>query len=118
MENEQYWRDNFDAEEAAKLRHTLGNLTPLEQEVHDPVQQKPFSIKAAHYMGNDETLATIGQDREATSFDLTRRIVKRYDDWTPENIRENQRYLVKRAAELLDFEKDQLLQIEKEEAEA
>lgn len=118
MENEQYWRDNFDAEEAAKLRHTLGNLTPLEQEVHDPVQQKPFSIKAAHYMGNDETSATIGQDREATSFDLTRRIVKRYDDWTPENIRENQRYLVKRAAQLLDFEKDQLLQIEKEEAEA
>ncbi|MFC3957647.1 DUF262 domain-containing protein [Halovivax cerinus] len=112
MENEQYWRENFSAEEAAKLRHSLGNLIPLEQEVHETVQQKSFPTKAAHYMGSDSTLASVAEDREATNFDLTRRVVEEYDDWTPENIIDYRDYLVKKSASLLKLEEDQLLQVE------
>lgn len=110
MEKEEYWRENFTLEEAANLRHSLGNLIPLEQEVHKTVQQKPFPTKAAHYMGSDSTLASVAEDREATNFDLTRRVVEEYDDWTPENIEAYRRYLVKRSADLLMLEEDQLLQ--------
>ncbi|ELY39871.1 GmrSD restriction endonuclease domain-containing protein [Natronorubrum tibetense] len=112
MENEQYWRENFSAEEAAKLRHSLGNLIPLEQEVHETVQQKPFPTKAAHYMGSDSTLASVAEDRAATNFDLTRRVVEEYDDWTPENVRDFKDYLVKKSASLLRLEEGQLLQVE------
>jgi len=112
MENEQYWREKFSAEEAAKLRHGLGNLIPLEQEVHETVQQKPFPTKAAHYMGSDSTLASVAEDREATNFDLTRRVVEEYDDWTPENIINYRDYLVKKSASLLKLEEDQLMQVE------
>lgn len=109
MENEEYWREHFDADEAAKLRHTLGNLTPLEQEVHEKVQQKPFPMKAAHYLGNEDTLLSLGDDREATSFDLTRHIEGKYDNWNPKNVREHRDYLVKRSANLLNFEEEILL---------
>lgn len=117
MEKVKYWREQFDADEAAKLRHTLGNLTPLEQEVHDVVQQKPFQTKKAHYMGKDDTLASLGDDREATSFDLTRRVVDEYKDWNPENVREHRDFLVRRSAGLLNFEPDRLLRVEEMEAE-
>lgn len=115
MEKEQYWRENFSVDEAAKLRHTLGNLIPLEQEVHETVHQKPFPTKTAHYMGSDSTLAGIAEDREATSFDLTRIVVEEYDDWTPENIREHRNYLVERAADVLGLQEHQLLQVEEAE---
>ncbi|MFB6147765.1 MAG: DUF1524 domain-containing protein, partial [Candidatus Nanohaloarchaea archaeon] len=98
----------------ARLRHSLGNLTPLEQEVHDVVQQKPFRTKKAHYMGKDDTLASLGDDREATSFDLTRRVVNKYEDWNPENIREHRNFLVSQSADLLNFDQDRLLQEETE----
>lgn len=113
MEDEQYWRENFSSGEAAELRHSLGNLVPLEQEVHKTVQQKPFPTKAAHYMGSDSTLASVAEDRGATNFDLTRRVVEEYDNWTPENIRDYRDYLVGKSASLLKLEEDQLLQIEK-----
>ncbi|WP_058992318.1 DUF262 domain-containing protein [Haloarcula sp. CBA1127] len=117
MEKKEYWREQFDPEEAAKLRHTLGNLTPLEQEVHDVVLQKPFRTKKAHYMGKDDTLASLGDDREATSFDLTRRVVDEYEDWNPENIREHRNFIVEQSADLLNFETDRLLQVEEVEVE-
>jgi len=118
MEKEEYWRKQFSADEAARLRHSLGNLTPLEKEVHDTVLQKPFPTKAAHYMGNDDTLASLGDDREATSFDLTRRVVDKYDDeWNPENIRDHRNFLVKQTACLLNFDRERLLQVEDPEAE-
>lgn len=116
MENQEYWREHFDADEAAKLRHTLGNLTPLEQEVHEKVQQKPFPMKPAHYLGNDDTLASLGDDREATSFDLTRHVKDEYEDWNPKNIREHRNYLVKQSANLLNFEQENLVQAEELEA--
>ncbi|WP_226024015.1 GmrSD restriction endonuclease domain-containing protein [Halomicrobium salinisoli] len=111
MEKEEYWRENFSAEEAAQLRHSLGNIVPLEQKVHETVQQKPFPTKAAHYMGSDSTLASVGEDREATNFDLTRRVVEEYDDWTPDNIRAYRDYLVKKSASLLMLEEEELLQV-------
>lgn len=112
MQKEAYWREKFTADEAAKLRHTLGNLIPLEQEVHKTVQQKPFPTKAAHYMGRNSSLASVAADREATSFDLTRIVVDNYDDWTPDNIRDYRNYLVKKAEKLMLFEENQLLQTE------
>lgn len=115
MEKEEYWQANFTPEEAAQLRHSLGNLVPLEQEVHETVQQKPFPTKKAHYMGSDSTLASLAEDREATNFDITRRVVEEYEDWTPENIKEYRDYLVKKSASLLKLEEDQLLQVEETE---
>ncbi len=117
MEKEEYWREQFDPDEAAKLRHTLGNLTPLEQAVHDVVLQKPFRTKKAHYMGKDDTLASLGDDREATSFDLTRRVVDEYEDWNPEKIREHRKFLIGQTADLLNFDRERLLQVEDSEAE-
>jgi hypothetical protein len=117
MEKEEYWREQFDPDEAAKLRHTLGNLTPLEQAVHDVVLQKPFRTKKAHYMGKDDTLASLGDDREATSFDLTRRVVDEYEGWNPENIREHRNFLVGQTADLLNFDRERLLQVVDSEAE-
>jgi len=115
MEKEEYWRENFTPEEAAQLRHSLGNLVPLEQEVHETVQQKPFPAKKAHYMGSDSTLASVAEDREATNFDLTRRVVEEYGDWTPENIKGYRDYLVEKSAGLFKLDGDQLLQIEESE---
>lgn len=109
MENEEYWGQTFDVNEAAKIRHSLGNLTPLERAVHESIQQKPFDMKTAHYMGSGEIDASVAEDREATNFDLTRRVVDEYDEWTPEAVRDNRKYLVKQAAQLLHFQEEELL---------
>jgi len=66
-------------------------------------------------MGSDSTLASVAEDREATNFDLTRRVVEEYGDWTPENIRGYRDYLVEKSAGLLKLDGNQLLQIEESE---
>ena len=68
-------------------------------------------------MGKDDTLASLGDDREATSFDLTRRVVDEYEGWNPENIREHRNFLVGQTADLLNFDRERLLQVEDSKAE-
>lgn len=98
-----YWRTRFDDDDAAKLKDTIGNLVPLQYDLNSAAAQKPFPKKVEIYRGN--------KDKPQSSFDITMRVAntEQYSDWTPQAIRDNSRYLITKAAELLRLPDNALL---------
>lgn len=90
-----YWADNFDDLEAKRMKHSLGNLIPLQYDLNSAAAQKPFPQKVKIYKGDS--------DWERSSFDLTLRLTEsdNYTDWTPEAIQDNREFLIEKAAKLM-----------------
>ena len=96
MEKYDYWEEQFSKEEASQLRHTLGNLVPLQYDLNSAAAQKPFDEKAAIYEGQ--------RDWPRSSFALALQVANgNYGDWSPEAINAHRDYLVRRSANLLNL---------------
>jgi hypothetical protein len=109
MEKYDYWERNFSREEAADLRHSLGNIIPLEESVHSDVTQKPFNQKTDHYMGNVLETPDINQEGKATSWNISRHVVDNFDEWNSESVRQMRDYLMRKTADLLEIDASELV---------
>lgn len=100
--NHNYWSDRFREQEAEMLKHTIGNLIPLQYDLNQSVGQRPFPDKVEIYRGNG--------DYPKSSFDLVDSVADgRYDDWSPSEIRQHRDYMLKQVAELLGLPEEKLL---------
>lgn len=91
-----YWGKKFDDGEAERLKHTLGNLVPLQYDLNSSAAQKPFPQKTKIYKGDAD-------DKPQSSFDLTLRVADtdNYTEWTPTAIEDNRDFLLQKTANLL-----------------
>lgn len=97
-----YWSDRFSEEEAERLKHSIGNLIPLQYDINQSVGQREFSEKIEIYRGNGKY--------PKSSFDLVDSIADgRYTDWSPSEVGRHQEYMIKQAAELLGLPEEKLL---------
>lgn len=107
LEQYEYWSERFDAASAAMLKHSLGNLVPLERQLNEDAQLKGFDEKCAIYLDEyDEE--DVGLP-EKTSFDLTLHIVDNYEEWDAEAIESSRATIVAETAYLLNYEPNKLL---------
>jgi uncharacterized protein with ParB-like and HNH nuclease domain len=74
------WQENFDLESYERRLHTLGNLTLITQQMNSSIGNICFDNKKEVY--------------EKDTFNLTKNIAKKYDDWTEENIKERGKCLL------------------------
>lgn len=97
-----YWSRQFSEEEAESLKHTIGNLIPLQYDLNQSVGLRPFPTKVEIYRGNG--------DYPKSSFDLVDAVADgRYTDWSPTEIRKHRDYMIEQTAELLGFPEDELI---------
>jgi len=100
--NHNYWSDRFKEQEAEMLKHTIGNLIPLQYDLNQSVGQRPFPDKIEIYRGNG--------DYPKSSFDLVDSVADgRYDNWSPSEIRQHRDHMVKQVSELLGLPEEKLL---------
>lgn len=78
------WWEYFTHEEHEQLRHTLGNLMLTHSNVH--YSNKPYAHKRGQIgtQGSTYLNAAMAQEKE---------VAHRYEEWTPEAIRDRQRHL-------------------------
>jgi len=97
-----YWSDRFSEEEAENLKHTIGNLIPLQYKLNQSVGQRSFPEKIEIYRGNG--------NYPKSSFDLVDAVADgRYSDWSPSEISQHRNYMLKQTAELLGLPQDKIL---------
>lgn len=97
-----YWNDRFSEEQAEQLKHSIGNLIPLQYDLNQSVAQRPFPDKVEIYRGNG--------NYPKSSFDLVDAVADgRYDDWSPVEIRQHREFMIKQVAKLLDLPKEAIL---------
>jgi len=79
------WKDRFSEETARPVLNSLGNLTLLSGHKNIQASNRNYSDKIEIYKG----ISGKGFDGK-TSFEITKRVLDEYSDWTTENI--NKRY--------------------------
>jgi uncharacterized protein with ParB-like and HNH nuclease domain len=68
------WQEQFSLEDYERLVHTLGNLTLITQQMNSSISNNCFEDKKDLY--------------EKDTFNLTKNIAKKYDEWNEESIRQ------------------------------
>ncbi len=97
-----YWSSRFTEEEAENLKHSIGNLIPLQYDLNQSVGQRSFPEKVEIYRGNG--------NYPKSSFDLVDAVADgRYSDWSPSEISQHRNYMLKQAAELLGLPQDKII---------
>jgi len=74
------WQENFDLESYERRLHTLGNLTLITQQMNSSIGNICFDSKKEVY--------------EKDTFNLTKNISKKYDEWNENNIKERGKCLL------------------------
>lgn len=97
-----YWKDRFSPDQAEDLKHSLGNLIPLQYNLNESAGQQPFPEKVEIYKGN--------RNYPKSSFDLVDKIISsEYDKWTSDEISKYRDYLIRETAKLLDLPSEELI---------
>jgi uncharacterized protein with ParB-like and HNH nuclease domain len=89
------WKDKFSEEEAENLVNSLGNLTLLTGKKNIEASNCNFDKKQEIYKGNSGK----GFDGKI-SFEITKEIIDKYEDWTPETISKRYEKLLKEIKEI------------------
>lgn len=83
---DQYWSDRFDTRSwhNFKILHSLGNLLPLSKAINSSLQNVDFDSKKTTTKDASGKVIRSGYENGSWS----EREVSRYDEWTPESIKE------------------------------
>jgi uncharacterized protein with ParB-like and HNH nuclease domain len=93
------WSDNFDIEKVKPLLNSLGNLTLLTGTKNIQASNSNYSDKTEIYKGNNGK----GFDGK-TSFEITKKVIDDYPNWTEESIKHRFNWLVEQTKKIFEIE--------------
>jgi len=103
-----YWKKQFNKDQADEIKHRLGNLVLLEGTYNKRAQTRPYQEKVKIYTGREGEYEGLPVKAKNTDFEITRHVTDEYEEWNVDNIKDFREYLLERIGNLLHIDAEKL----------